>query len=287
MASSRRNGSAGGGALQFLVWNDQSVIYEDRIGLLMRNAAQGLGLVLLLLGLFLKPRLAFWVTMGIPISFLGVFLVMPALDVSINMISLFSFILVLGIVVDDAIVVGEAAFHREEGATSQLSSAVLGAREVRTPVIFAVTTTILVFVPMLGVPGVTGEFFAVIPMIVIPILVLSLVESLLILPAHIAHLRPGKPPRWSWLRTLLGWRNRFSDGFERWSERFCRPAVRLLLSWRSVTLAASLVFLAAGFGLVGGERLGFVFLPKIEGKIVRAQLEMPSGTSFAVTEAAA
>ncbi len=169
------------------VWNDTSEIYADRIDLLRRNANLGLILVIVILGLFLELRLALWVTLGIPISFIGALLFMPYWDASINMISLFAFIVCLGIVVDDAIVVGEAVHTKRVQGLPPLDAAIAGVREVAVPVLFAVLTTIVAFSPMLFVPGPAGKFFRLIPIVVIAVLLMSLVESLLVLPAHLAH----------------------------------------------------------------------------------------------------
>ncbi len=173
------------------IWADRSEMYEQRIDLLNRNALIGLVLVLLILGLFLEARLAFWVTLGIPISFLGTMLFLPSINASINMISLFAFIVTLGIVVDDAIVVGEAIFKRRTDGMPFLKAAVTGVHDVAQPVIFSVLTTVVAFSPLLFVPGVYGKFYRIIPSVVITVLLLSLVESLLVLPAHLAENKRG------------------------------------------------------------------------------------------------
>ncbi|TFH28708.1 MAG: efflux RND transporter permease subunit, partial [Myxococcales bacterium] len=172
--------------LQAAPWFDTAEMYEGRLSLLIGNARIGLVLVLLTLGLFLEARLAFWVTLGIPISFAGSLLFFPASDVSINMISLFAFIITLGMVVDDAIVIGEAIYKLRMDGKGRLEAAIMGAREVAQPVIFAILTSCVAFAPMLFVPGPMGKFFRVIPIVVIAVLLISLLESLLILPAHLA-----------------------------------------------------------------------------------------------------
>lgn len=173
--------------VKLAIWSDMSEIYADRVDLLERNAWFGLILVFGVLGLFLEPRLAIWVTMGIPISFIGSLLIMPLADASINMISLFAFIVCLGIVVDDAIVVGEAIYTKRKQGLPPFEAAIAGVREVAVPVFFAVMTTVVAFAPMLFVSGVSGKFFRLIPIVVIAVLMISLVESLLVLPAHLAH----------------------------------------------------------------------------------------------------
>ncbi len=178
-------------------WMDQSKIFRERLDLMMRNMAIGFGLVLVILGLFLDTRLAFWVTLGIPISFLGSFLLFPQLDASINMVSMFAFIVTLGIVVDDAIVVGENIYelrqrYRDKGLTA---AAIAGVKEVAKPVTFSVLTTVAAFSPMFFVPGVSGKIFGVIPAIVVSVIMMSLVESFFILPAHLSH-GPSRRPLW-------------------------------------------------------------------------------------------
>lgn len=263
-------------------WNDRSEIYRDRINLLLKNAYIGLFLVLLVLGLFLDPKLAFWVTVGITISVLGAFLFMPALDVSINMISLFAFILTLGIVVDDAIVVGEAVYHQRSEGRGMLEAAVYGVREVAVPVTFSVLTTVVAFTPLLFVPGISGKFFVNIPLIVIPILLISLVEGLIVLPSHLAH---GKKPR---DKGLLGAvskaQAKFSDGLERFVDGVYRPFAEYVFAHRYITLAASLALLIISIGFVAGGHIKFSFLPKVEGDQITGAIEMPFGTPVEDTE---
>ncbi|MWJ26899.1 AcrB/AcrD/AcrF family protein [Halomonas sp. ZH2S] len=266
--------------VQLLSWDDNSEIYADRMGLLVRNGLIGLGLVLVLLGLFLMPRLAFWVTVGMAVSFLGAFAFMPLLDVSLNMISLFAFLLALGIVVDDAIVVGEAAFsHRNRGLGS-LDAAIAGVHEMAKPVTFAVTTTVIAFLPLLFVPGTSGDFFRNIPLIVIPILLLSLFESFFVLPAHIGHSRQTADNRLSRLQ------QRFTQALERFIAERYTPFLRLAIQWRYLTLALGLAVLLVVAAIVASERISFTFMPEIEGDKVTVSLEFPFGTPAVQTRAA-
>lgn len=172
--------------ISIATWQDQSEILRARIRLLTKNAYFGLTLVFICLVLFLNVRLAFWTTMGIPISFFGAFWLLPKFGVSINMISLFAFIMSLGLVVDDAIVVGENIFAWRQQGLTRLQAAVKGVREMVAPVTLAVLTTVFAFVPMLFIPGVMGKIMRVIPVVVISVLCVSLVEALLILPAHLS-----------------------------------------------------------------------------------------------------
>lgn len=263
------------------VWADISEIYRDRIDLLMRNAYLGLILVFLTLGAFLELRLALWVTFGIPTSFLGALFFMPVADVSINMISLFAFILTLGMVVDDAIVVGEAAYKRMSEGFSAMEAAILGVREVAVPVVFAIATTCAAFSPMFFVPGVMGKFFRVIPIIVIMVLIISLFESLLILPAHLGHLRTVEERGfWGFVHRT---QQRSSNALEWFIERAYRPFLERALRFRYLTMAVCVAVLLATVALPAGGRVQFTFFPKIDGDVIEASMEMPVGTPFGET----
>lgn len=259
-------------------WFDTSEFYADRIDLLVRNAWLGLILVMIVLGLFLEIRLAFWVTLGIPISFIGSLLLLPATGVSINMISLFAFIIVLGMVVDDAIIVGESVYKRRQSGMSFLNAAIYGAREVATPVVFAIITTMLAYAPMLFVPGPAGKFFRVIPIVVICVLLMSLIESLLILPAHLAHSKRDGD------RGIFGWihrqQQRFGDALERHIDRFYKPLVRQAARRRYLTIALCFAIFIATVGLVAGGRVKNTFLPKVDSDVVTAAAELPFGSSI-------
>ena len=260
------------------VVDDTSVIYRDRINLLLKNARLGVILVLIVLGIFLQPRLAFWVTLGMPISFLGAFLFIPSFDISINVISLFAFILCLGIVVDDAVVVGEAAFAQRGRFNDSLTSAIAGTREVITPVIFGVLTTVIAFAPLLFVPGSMGKFFRFIPLIVIPILLISLIESLAILPAHLGHVRRIRDYRPTALMApLYRWQKRFSIALETWINTGFKEAVSAVVRARYLTLSIALACLMLAFSIVASGRVPLVFFPRIEADRVAASIVMPFG----------
>ncbi|UCD35939.1 MAG: efflux RND transporter permease subunit, partial [Nitrospiraceae bacterium] len=200
-------------SIQVSIWNDTTDYLKSRRNLLLKNAFLGLILVFLVLGLFLRIRLALWVMLGIPISFLGAMLMMPSLDVSISMLSLFAFILALGIVVDDAIVVGENVYSHRSMGKSFTNAAIEGTIEVAGPVIFSVLTTVTAFAPLIFISGTMGKFIRVIPFVVIPILTVSLIESLLILPAHLSLGQPGSRTR-GVAGFVTGIRERFGRGLE-------------------------------------------------------------------------
>ncbi len=275
-------------------WADMSEMYSQRVDLLRRNGIMGLVLVMVILGLFLEVGLAFWVTMGIPISFAGSLLLMPGFDASINMISLFAFIVTLGMVVDDAIVVGEAIYARRSQGMPFLKAAVAGVREVALPVVFAISTTIVAFAPMLFVPGPSGKFFRLIPIVVISVLLISLVESLFVLPAHLSH--PGGLPRllgrvllsplWvvhpGWARRapelVAEYQGRFALGVERFTEKIYQPSLIRAVQARYLTVAVCVFVLLSTLGLIGGGHVKFSFMPKVDGDVVVADLRMPFGT---------
>ncbi len=265
------------GSVKLATWNDTTELYESRLNLLLKNAFIGLILVFLILGLFLQIRLALWVMLGIPISFLGAMLFMPSLDVSINMLSLFAFILALGIVVDDAIVVGENVFaHRQEGKPYP-QAAVDGTIEVGIPVIFSVLTTVAAFSPLIFLTGTMGKFIKVIPFVVIPIILVSLVESLFILPAHLSFGKKIENPK-----GIAGFVERVRLGFAGKLERFVggpyRSFLQLCLRFRYITLAAAIAVLFISAGFVAGGIIKFRFMPSVDGDIIITSLQMPLGT---------
>jgi multidrug efflux pump subunit AcrB len=273
--------------IQLTTWQDDSKILESRLELLLRNGRAGFVLVFLILALFLRLTLAGWVAVGIPISFLGTVLAMPLLGVSVNLISLFAFIVVLGIVVDDAIVVGENVYSHYQSGKQGTEAAVAGASEVGVPVVFAVLTTVVAFVPLLFVPGNTGKIMRQIPLIVIPTLLVSLTESLLVLPHHLSHLAHGpkkapSAPRRLWRKLREG----FAGQLSRVVERVYRPSLDRALAGRYVTAAAALACLLLTGALVAGGYLQFTFFPPVEADNVAAILEMPPGTPVSVTSAA-
>ncbi|MBR9813283.1 efflux RND transporter permease subunit [bacterium] len=263
---------------------DDSIFYAGRIGLLKTNGYIGFFLVLILLTLFLEPRLALWTTLGIPISFFGAMLLMPTMDVSFNMISLFGFIVTLGLVVDDAIVVGENVYHMREQGMGRLEAAVKGARGVAAPVIFAILTTIVAFSPMLFVPGPAGKFFRVLPAIVICVLLISLVESLLVLPSHLAHSRRAKETGIEGRmlrvqRAVAAWLDRFID-------RRYTPAANWAVRNKWLSLAIAIALFLSSIGLVAGGRIKSEFFPNIESDFIIANISMDYGVSVDATRVA-
>ena len=272
-------------------WDDDSELLRGRIDLLLRNAKLGLVLVLLVLALFLDLTLAFWVALGIPISFMGAFILGTSFGVSINMISLFALIVTLGIVVDDAIVVGEATWTRINEGQDPQSAAIDAAKEMSVPVTFAVLTTIAAFAPLLFVPGSTGKLFFIIPAMVISVLLFSLIEGFFILPAHIGHRPEGGRVRRLW-RRLFGVikrpadriRNRVSGGLDRIIHGPYKRFLLKVLHYRYLTVAISIACFLMCMGLIKGGFVPFRFLPAIESDNVVVVAKLPYGTPVAQTE---
>ena len=263
------------------VWQDQAKVLNDRLSLLLRNGLTGFILLFLVLALFVQLRLAFWVSLGIPLSFLGAIWFMPTLDLSISLMSLFAFVLVLGIVVDDAIVVGENIFTHQERHGQGLKGSIEGAQEIVVPVVFAVLTTVAAFLPLIFVPGMMGKFMRVIPLIVIPCLLFSLLESLLILPAHLAHMgwTEGGTRRGPWSR----FQGMIAGGLRSFIEHAYRPVLERALRWRYLTLAIFLATLIITAGMAGGGLLRFEFFPSVEADFMSAAVTMPQGTPAETT----
>jgi multidrug efflux pump subunit AcrB len=261
---------------------DYSVMYRQRMDLLGRNARIGLILVFVLLAVFLEARLAFWVTMGIPISFLGTFLFLPMLGISLNMVSMFAFLISLGIVVDDAIVVGENVYNYHQQGYGFLKSAVLGAREVAMPVTFSVLTNIVAFLPLLFVPGITGKIFGVIPIVVISVFTISLIECLFVLPAHLGHQKDKA--RHGIGRAIHRLQSGFSNWFSRSIRRYYGPLLNTALRHRYGTISIGLAVLAATVGYLMSGRMGFETFPKIESDVATVTAVLPYGTAVAKTK---
>jgi len=270
-------------SLHAAIWNDQSELLQSRIDLLLKNAYLGLILVFVILGMFLEIRLALWVMLGIPISFMGAMLVLPALGVSINMMSLFAFILVLGILVDDAIVVGENIFEHRQQGKPYLQAAIEGALEVGVPVTFSVLTTVAAFMPMAFITGMMGKFMIVMPMVVVTLLLVSLVESLFILPVHLSTGFRREEEKGA-LLVLQRVRRVVGDRLERLTNGPYSRLLALCLRNRYTTAAASLALLLLVVGLLGGGFMKFSFLPKVDGDLITANLSMPPGTPVSQTQ---
>ncbi|WP_153557354.1 efflux RND transporter permease subunit [Roseimaritima sediminicola] len=258
--------------------------FRRRLGLVLKNAVLAVIIVLCILALFLELRLAFWVMMGMTVSFVGGLLFLPLVDVSVNMISLFGFLVVLGIVVDDAVVVGENVYEKRQGESDNEVAAIEGTRQVASPVTFSILTNIVAFVPLIFIPGETGKFWQPLPIVVIVVLTLSLVESLFILPAHLAHARKAeRPGRRTGLRRVGGWfhhgQQAFSGAFNRAVQRFYGPVLRACLRYRYVTTCAALGLFVVVTGYANSAHMGMVLMPEVSADEIEAGVRMPVGTT--------
>ncbi len=260
--------------------NNMARILRERLNLLITNGMQGLLLVIIMLAMFLELRLALWVAFGIPVSFFGAFILLPFFGVSVNMISLFALIICLGMVVDDAIIIGEHIFSKIQDGMPRKEAAVEGAREMAVPVIFSVLTTIAAFMPLLYVSGVFGKFMFAIPVVVISVLAISLLEAILILPSHLAHLKERKGSRL--LRALPHYFNSKMGSF---INKIYEPLVRAAIRRRGVTIAVGVLMLLSTIGYVGSGRIKFIFFPKVDSDQVVAQVKLPEGASATQTAA--
>lgn len=263
------------------IWKDDSRYLSGRLDLLAKNGIFGLILVTIVLALFLRPSLALLVALGIPVSFAGTIALMPYLGISVNMISLFAFILVLGIVVDDAIVVGENVYSRIRRGEHPRDAAPLGTKEVGVVVTFGVLTTMMAFTPMLGLSGVSGKIWPNIPLIVIPTLLVSLVQSKFVLPSHLALLKPageqGEPG------PILRFQHIFSRGLENFVDRTYRPVLALALRHRYLVLVAFISILIISFATVSSGWIRFVFFPEVETDVVIAKVKLSQGVAYGET----
>jgi multidrug efflux pump subunit AcrB len=281
----RDNAEALPEGLMMTTWSDRSLIYKSRMNLMLKNGVLGLILVFICLALFLQPRLAFWVALGIPISFMGGFWLVPSFGASLNMISMFAFIVVLGLVVDDAIVVGENIYYYRQQGLGRHEATVKGTTEVASPVILAILTTVFAFLPLAFVEGTMGKFMGVIPVIVIAVLAVSLVEGLLILPAHLSTIPASSinPDPDKKRNFLLRFQDRFAEGFQKFIINVYKPSLIYALKHRALVLAVAVASLVLLAGFVGGGHIRFTFMPNIDSDNMICAIEMPAGTSVETT----
>ena len=267
--------------LSMTIWKDSSFYLQGRLEMMIRNAFQGLLLVFLVLSLFLRPSLAIWVAIGLPISFMGAFATMGLVGASINLVSLFAFIVVLGILVDDAIVVGESVYTLGSKGEKSINASIKGTHLVAMPVTFAIITSMVAFVPMLFLPGWLGKLMKDIPLVVIPALFFSLIESKFILPYHLSLCRFDKQPK-NWFSKV---QNKISKGLERFIEAIYQPVLKKCLEWRYLTLSCFLGLLLLTFGLIlGGHVPSIRGVPPVPSDYISVKLSMQDGVPSQTTE---
>ncbi len=264
--------------VQYRIDSSAARDYSERLSLLTENGIIAILIVLFILALFLEYRLAFWVMMGMTISFVGGLLFLPALGISINMISMFGFLVVLGIVVDDAIVVGENIYEYRQKGMSFIDAAITGARDMGKPVTFAILTNIIAFLPLLFIPGTTGKYWWPLPAVVIVVLAVSLLEALFILPAHLGH-SSQKESRFALGKTLHRWQRNFAKRFNRFIDTYYRAFLDLCLRNRYITLstAVALLLVVGGYGY--SDHMGMVMMPEVSADEIEAGVSLPVGTT--------
>lgn len=262
------------------IWDDSSVELEGRLGTLVTSLLQGGLLVLIVLGLFLRPMIAFWVVLGIPVAFAGGFIMMPFFGMTANVMSIFGFIIVLGIVVDDAIITAENIYTKLKDGVPPLDAVTDGAKEVAVPVTFGVLTTIVAFIPLMFFDGFYGSFTQQIPPIVGAVLIFSLIESKLALPCHLKHVRVHRTR----LNPFERFQKMIADGLENFVLQVYEPALRFCTHHRYTTLAAFLAVGMASVGILTSGRLGFVNMPAIDQNRINARIDMPRDTPVHLTD---
>ena len=260
-------------------YDDQTALLQDRINLLLRNGGTGLALVILVLFVFLSGRVAFWVAVGIPVSLLATLGVMMVTGQSINMISLFAMIMALGIIVDDAIVVGEHAVAQRGAGAGLVEAAARGAQRMLAPVMAATLTTVAAFLPLFLVSDIIGQIIAAVPLVVVSVLVASLIECFLVLPGHMRVALKADPRREN---PFARW---FNPRFEAFRDGLFTRVVRACIAWRYLTIGGAVALFIVFLGLIAGGRLAFVFFPSPESDTMFANVAFVEGTPRETTVA--
>ncbi len=263
------------GTAQLLIWFDTADLYFARMELVSSNAVIGLVLVMVVLLLFLRPAVALWVTVGIAVSFAGAFIFMPMTGVSLNMLSLFAFLLVIGVVVDDAIIVGESIHNETEVNGGGLDAARIGAQLVAKPVFFAVLTTMIAFLPWLFMSGGTSQFTKHITLTIVFALTFSLIESFFILPSHLSHMKPqNKNGVYFRLQRV------FAEGLVNFANKIYRPIIKTALRLRYFTVAGFIVAFAVAASLLAQGWISFKFMPEVQGTFISMTVRLPEGAPY-------
>ncbi|MGS2739777.1 efflux RND transporter permease subunit [Sinomicrobium sp. M5D2P17] len=263
--------------VQYRIDSNRAEDYRERLSLLTENGLMAIVIVMVILTLFLEYRLAFWVMIGMVVSFIGGITLLPVIGVSINMISMFGFLVVLGIVVDDAIVVGENVYEYRQKGMGIMQAAIQGTKDVSRPVLFSILTTVIAFIPLLLIPGETGKFWWPLPAVVIVILLISLIEALFILPSHLGHI--GKKKKKGILLKLENAQDRFARRFDRIIQKYYRPFLDKCLRFRYITLTAAvaLLLIVGSFGY--SDHMGMILMPEIAADEIEAGIRLPVGTT--------
>lgn len=271
------------GGVELAVWQDSATPFRGRVETLLKNGLGGLALVFIVLMLFLRPRLAMWVSVGIGVAFLGALFLLQYTPVSLNMLTLFAFLLILGIVVDDAIIVGEAIHAQQTEGAAGIDGAIKGATSVLKPVVYAVISTMIFFVPLFFLPGDMARAAMGMPVVVILALTFSLIESLLILPPHLAHMPPQRESRFAFLRRLEALRERIAYSMVVAAKQYYRPTLKKALKAYPVVCAGFLFALLLSLGLYLGDWLKTGFFPTVNSDNVKLVINLPEGGAYSDT----
>ena len=273
--------------VQLDVSRDASISLQQRTDLLINNALMGVLLVLFFLAIFLNARLAFWVAAGIPISFFGMFIFAAQMGVTINVLSLFGMIIVIGILVDDGIVIGENIYHHYEKGKSPIRAAIDGTMEVLPPVVSALLTTMIAFSTFFFLDGRIGDFFGEVSIVVILTLLVSMIEALIILPAHIAHSKALQKEGRK-VSKLDAFFRKVNKGADKWlmkvRDKFYVPYLRFFLKNKFLGFAIPIALLVFSIGAIGGGIVGLSFFPRIASDVISINLKMPQGTNESITD---
>ena len=266
--------------INLFIWDDSSLELEGRLGTLLTSLAQGGLLVMIVLGLFLRPSIAFWVALGIPVSFAGGLIAMPFFGLSANIMTIFGFIIVIGIVVDDAIVTSENVYTKLRAGMDPLEAAVEGTREIAVPVTFGALTTIVAFIPLMFFDGFYGNFTRQVPPIVAAVLIASLIESKLALPCHLKHIKVGRTR----FNPVTRFQKSIADGLETFIDRYYQPSLKFAVTHRYATIAVFIALAMISVGIFQSGRLGFTNMPAIDKNRIIAEVRMPRDTAIEVTD---
>jgi len=263
--------------IEYRIDSNRAEDFRDRLMLLLENGALAVIIIVLLLSCFLEYRLAFWIMMGMTIAFVGSITLLPVMDVSINMISMFGFLVALGIVVDDAIVVGENVYEFRERGMDSIPAAIKGAQDIAWPVTFSILTNIVAFLPVMFLPGVTGNYWYPLPAVVIVVLLFSLGEALFVLPAHLGHVHKRKRSKIG--ESLHAWQRTFARKTSTWINNQYEPFLDRCLRHRYVTLTASVVILMVTAGYAASDHMGMILMPELAADEIEAGITLPAGTT--------
>ena len=263
--------------IEYRIDSNRARDFHERLSLLLKNGLIAVIIILVILSLFLEFRLAFWIMMGMAISFIGSITLLPMIDVSINMISMFGFLVALGIVVDDAIVVGENVYENRERGMDNMQAAIRGTQDVARPVTFSILTNIVAFLPVMFLPGITGNYWWPLPAVVIAVLTFSLMEALFILPAHLGHIHHRM--RLPVGRSLHARQRSFARATSNWIDTRYGPFLALCLRHRYVTLTGSIVVLLVTAGYAYSDHMGMILMPEVSAHEIEAGISLPAGTT--------